>query len=332
MVAQLDRPYVSFLRGRTLVRLLSYAAFEGRPLTTRGRWVNPLVQAHLAAGTRFPSTTVDRPIFVLGVGRSGTTLLGKLLGGHPHVGFLNEPKALWHAVRDDEDIIGTYSPTPGRLRLGADDATPDVVSRARRLFAYYAWVTRSKRVVDKYPELVFRHAFVRTIFPDARFVVITRDAPAVAASITRWSQERGTADANWWGLNDRKWQTLWAEGVGASPELAPLANEVDPATRDDRIRALVEWLLVAREALAIQAEPHVHLLRYEDLVADPPGALGQLLERLELPRSTALEAFAAQEIRDTVGSGNVEGLPSVGPGLADELAAARSELGYSAVR
>jgi len=76
----------------------------------------------------------------------------------------------------------------------------------------------------------------------------------------------------------------------------------------------------------------VHLLRYEDLVADPPGALGQLLERLELPRSTALEAFAAQEIRDTVGSGNVEGLPSVGPGLADELAAARSELGYSAVR
>ena len=56
MVAQLDRLYATLRPQRVPPRLISYALFEGRPLTTRGRWINPLVLAHLELEARLPQT------------------------------------------------------------------------------------------------------------------------------------------------------------------------------------------------------------------------------------------------------------------------------------
>ena len=130
VVAQLDVATARARPGRVLPRLISYAVFEGRPATTRGRWINPLVRANLRVGEAAGwGPPVRQPIFVLGIGRSGTTLLGSLLGVHSHVGFLNEPKAMWHRIVDDEDLIGSYGPEPVRLRLDAADARPPVRRR-----------------------------------------------------------------------------------------------------------------------------------------------------------------------------------------------------------
>ena len=41
--------------------------------------------------------------------------------------------------------------------------------RAAQMFGAYLTTTRSERLVDKYPELIFRVDFVRALFPDARF-------------------------------------------------------------------------------------------------------------------------------------------------------------------
>ena len=107
MVAQLDRLYVSTRPTKAYSRLVSYLLFEGRPLTTKGQWINPLVAAHFGLEKRLPQfRQVKQPVFILGTGRSGTTILGLILSLHRDVGFLNEPKALWHSVNPADDLIG----------------------------------------------------------------------------------------------------------------------------------------------------------------------------------------------------------------------------------
>jgi hypothetical protein len=300
VIAQLDAAYVRAAGARTAVRLASYFGFEGRPAAAPGQFVNPLVLAHLrAVARRAPCRAVERPVFVVGMGRSGTTVLGLVLGTHPDVGFLNEPKALWHVIRDDEDIIGTYSSRPGRLRLDACDADPEARRRAHALYAWYARVSRSDRVVDKYPELVFRSEFVRALFPDAHFVIVSREPWSTIASVSRWSAEHDDGTADWWGVHDRKWNVLWSEGVEGEPANADLAALELGGTTDSYERAAVEWLVTMRAALAAAAEdPQRSLLtRYEDLTADPTTTIGALLERLDLRRNDATLRYAREVLR-----------------------------------
>ena len=118
MVAQIDRHYWAASPAKALVRLLTYGLFEGRPLTTRGRWINPLVFGIGRALKRRPARrAVKAPIYILGQGRSGTTVLGVTLSLHRQIGFLNEPKALWHNAYPNEDLIGNYTDKPARYIL-----------------------------------------------------------------------------------------------------------------------------------------------------------------------------------------------------------------------
>ena len=86
MIAQINPLYIKTRPTKVLTRLISYAFFEGRPVTTKGRWINPLVFSILKE-KRSPQTIVNtnplkKPIFILGTGRSGTTILGIVLSMH----------------------------------------------------------------------------------------------------------------------------------------------------------------------------------------------------------------------------------------------------------
>src|SRR5947209_17022299 len=99
---------------------------EGRSLTTHGRWINPLVFAHLTFEKHLPQLKeVEKPIFIVGMGRTGTTILGLLLSIHRDVGFLNEPKALWHVAYPYEDVNGNFSRAASKFHLAAEDATEE---------------------------------------------------------------------------------------------------------------------------------------------------------------------------------------------------------------
>ena len=213
MVAQVDNLYVRLRLWKLWSRLVSYALFEGRPLTTKGGWINPLVFAHFAIEKRLPQLRrVKRPVFILGTGRSGTTVLGIVLSMHREAGFLNEPKALWHAIHPKEDLIGSYSRGVAHYRLGEADANPDMKRSANRLFGAYLAATLSRRVVDKYPELIFRVPFVRALFPDAKFLFLVRNGWDTCHSIEGWSNRLGEQVADethdWWGVDRRKWNML----------------------------------------------------------------------------------------------------------------------------
>jgi hypothetical protein len=307
MVAQLDSRFVRIAPGRALSRLIGYGLFEGRPATTAGRWWNPAVFANLRQAAKRAGAPADRPIFIVGMGRSGTTLLGRILAAHPDVGFLNEPKAMWHVVRPDEDIIGSYSQRVGRLHLYATDADPEAVERCHALFAWYLRVSGSRRVVDKYPELVFRSEFVRAIFPDARFLVAVRSPWSTLKSVSGWSATHGSGKEDWWGIEDRKWRVLWEQAVlqGGNRDLAALDLGGEG---DHYVRAAIEWIVTMRESAQLaERDPLAHLVPYEELSRRPGEAVAGILAFCGLKPSPRTEAYAEEIVSASDRSAELRG-------------------------
>ncbi len=329
MVAQLDRAAWDASKGRFVSRLLGYSLFEGRPAVTRGRFINPLVLGQLRLATHLPGKDrVQRPVFIVGIGRSGTTFMGTLFGVHPDVGFLNEPKALWHVIHPGEDIIGSYATEPGRLRLTPADATPEVIERAHRLVSHYLLLSRSDRLVDKYPELLFRVDFVRAIFPDALFLIVMRRAWDTIGSIEEWSDTHRVDDADWWGVADRKWKILADEGLQGDPALADVASTIDPREASPVERSTVEWLLAASETVRLLArnDPGIKLVRYEDLVVEPADTMRDVLTWAGLSTPDAVLEHAAL-VADASARAH-ESPEDLAPALTSAVTTLLSELGY----
>jgi len=289
MIAQLDSKYIRLSLVATVRRLLSYLFFEGRPLTTKGRWINPAVFALFSIETRLPQMKkVDRPTFILGTGRSGTTVLGVIFSMHREVGFLNEPKAMWHTIYPKEDLIGSYSSGEANYRLSAEDATPSVVQRANRLFGAYSAATFSARILDKYPELIFRIPFVKAIYPDAKFVFLVRNGWDTCLSIDTWSKRLGSvedgATHDWWGVSRRKWNLLIDQIVVEHADLAPYVDEMRAWTSHVDMAA-VEWIVTMREGMRLQRQYPNDLFRitYEDMCNNPRPVLTNACQFMGLP-------------------------------------------------
>ena len=303
MIAQINSDYIKARPMKAITRLMSYALFEGRPVTTKGRWINPLVFSllKLFTATRSDYASVEKPIFILGTGRSGTTILGIVLSMHREVGYLNEPKAMWHLVHPHEDVIGNYTQTEARYRLTAEDATQEMRQRAWQLFGAYLATTRSKRLVDKYPELIFRVDFVRTLFPDARFVFLVRNGWDTCHSIATWSERLGVyvngEKHDWWGVDDRKWRLLVAQLVRTDPMFSQTADAIKHFDRH-LDRAAVEWIVTMREGLRLmQSAPDcVYRVRFEDLTAQPVQTLTAICDFCQLPVDPTFRAYAQQTL------------------------------------
>jgi hypothetical protein len=315
---------------KAVSRLVSYALFEGRPLTTKGRWINPIVFALFALEKRLPLLKkVKRPIFIVGTGRSGTTILGVVLSIHQDVGFLNEPKALWHAIYPNEDLIGSYSCGAARYRLGAEDVTDEISHSAHRLFGAYLTAVASKRVVDKYPELIFRASFIKAIFPDAGFVFLVRNGWDTCQSIKGWSKRFGiqTNDEihDWWGVNHRKWHLLVNQLVATNPDFKGIVEAVRNLECQTDMAA-VEWIVTMREGLRLMREwpDSVHMLHYEELTSHPDKSLVKVLEFCELPTDRAVFDYACQILSPAPSHKSFDLHPAIRPLFEETMTA----LGY----
>lgn len=262
---------------------MAYVLFEGRPLTTKGQWFNPVVFGffRLCRLVKFKQL-VDDPVFIVGMGRSGTTALGSVLSMHVDVAYLNEPKALWHSIDDNEDLIGSYSKKTGNYRLSADNA--DMVKREgiSSVYSSLLKLTGATKVVDKYPELIFRIPYVLALFPNAKFIILTRNGMDNCHSISEWCvKHRNTSKGmkhDWWGKNDRKWNALCDQILSEYDDLS-IHRAVISNYESDFDRATVEWLVTMREVVDSMNRYAEHVIRvdYEDLCSDPKRELEKIL-------------------------------------------------------
>jgi hypothetical protein len=330
VVAGIDRTYRGFGIGRSSVRMLGYLLFEGRPLTTRGRWINPLVFALSGVLTKTVQLKkVSRPIFIVGTGRSGTTILGMTLSLHASVGFLNEPKALWHRAFPHEDIIGNYAMQPGRYVLTDKDATLDVVDKFHKLYGGFLKLGRRTRILDKYPEALFRITFLLRAFPDAKFIWLVRNGNDTIASIEKWSalhrSDTSGAREDWWGRDNRKWQALVEQVCSKDPLFADNIPAVLSLDRDVD-KAAVEWTVSVQQGLREEARHPGRILRvrFENLSQEPEVSLRAILKYCELDDDPAVFAFAKSKL----GPGKNYTVQALAPIIHTPFNEAMRSLGY----
>lgn len=115
------------------------------------------------------------PVFIIGAGRSGTTLLADLVGMHPDFHKLAEKRYLW--------MYGAY--WRGHDIRTAEDVTPCVRAYILDFFARMQARSSTERLVEKTPSNCFRISFIAALFPQAQFIHIVRDGRAVAFSSVR---------------------------------------------------------------------------------------------------------------------------------------------------
>lgn len=250
---------------RPLARTLLYASRGGRAR----------LLARVRSAPKFPTAA---PIFIIGCGRSGTTVLGQIFSAHPAVTYIYEPYDLWAAMDPATDFLQLYSHGPRHCILGADNAT----ERSRRRFYRLMRPAPGRTLAEKSPLNSLRIGYINAIVPDARFVHIVRNGLEVSSSIgkvaavTKRMAFRPPLN-EWWGVGDVKWTALQRDGQAAGY----YPDEVTTLTTDAQ-RGAYEWLVSLREVENWRQSLGSRLIevRYEDLTSNPRETLTRLMTEL----------------------------------------------------
>ena len=137
------------------------------------------------------------PVFVLGLPRSGTTLLEQILASHPQVHGAGELKFMREAFESVPSVVGASGSSLDCIeRLGAEHIRTLAQTHLSRLAALGPG---KARVVDKMPDNYLYLGLIFTMYPRAKVIHSRRDLRDTAFSswLTHFSQLRWTCDREW---------------------------------------------------------------------------------------------------------------------------------------
>ena len=268
--------------------------------------------------------------FIVGVGRSGTTLARAIVTGHPalevapETGFL--PKllrlqSLWWGSRGVRPGIFTRlvfangrlaraGLLPSQVRARMEDLPPtspaEVVSRVYELFAEDG----SQRVGDKTPGYVDHVQRLGEAFPSSRFLHLVRHPLDVVASLARQP----------WGPNDPlAGGQLWLRSLRSYSRVTLAEDRLLVVRLEDLVSCPSET--VSRISSHLGVQPHPDMLRFADRADQisaqnihPTGHAG-LSRTLASTRSWSEDLSADDAVRTwSLVADAAEPLGYVGPG------------------
>ena len=234
--------------------------------------------------------------FVVGVGRSGTTLLRLMLDAHPEMAippethfipafiqrsgqpWFNAARAASAIVEDPHRRWDDFALEPGDLlaRMKAIESfnTSDAV---RAFYDLYAERQGKPRWGDKTPDYVKRMRRIKRTLPEAHFIHVIRDGRDVALSTNKRIVQRGHRDPIPAGIAARRWRSRILKARGDSPYVG-------------------DYLEVRYEDLVTDTEPTLRrVCEFVELEFDP--AMLRYHERAEQRLSEMARAMPARDGR-----------------------------------
>lgn len=249
---------------------------------------------------KFPPVT--RPIFLVGSGRSGTTILYHVLCGHPHLAWFSnynqrfphipqvaacswlyamsqlralrgkglpvpsEAYAVW-------DLIRPVAHSPGDPPLDETHVTVADRERTHNVVAANLHYQHKKRFINKNTRNTRRLRYLQDIFPDAVFVHVIRDPRAAVASLLK---------VEWWPT-----LKVWCQDRITAQEWVRQGK--DPALLAAELWRHEVRLVLEAKALLL---PHQYFeVRYEEFIQKPKDVLQRVLAFCDLKWTSGFESF-----------------------------------------
>lgn len=209
------------------------------------------------------------PFFIVGCGRSGTTMLRLMFDAHPDVAmpieshFIDQLAERWDAFapggRLDHDILfRALNRHLRRMQIDEGEArtrvaalvNPGVTEVVNAIFRVYADANGKPRWADKTPGYVVTMPLLADLWPRARFVHLIRDGRDVALSY--------------------------------------LDQPLGPKSVPDAAQLWRRRVSIGRKNGAALGPSRYAEVRYEDIVADPEARIGELCSFLDLSFDPAM--------------------------------------------
>jgi len=264
------------------------------------------------------TSTGSAPIFIIGNSRSGTTMMGRILGNHDAVFTLHELhffEQLWSPKDRDRSLSWDEAMrlaarlfciqhdgylTQGNTNRFSDEAETLITSIQTSTltsavifegFLHFQAVRNGKRIACEHtPGNIFYIGEILTLYPEARMINMIRDPRDVLLS------------------QKRKWKRRF---LGA--KTIPLKEVFRAWINYNPVTISKLWNASINAADSYTTEPRLYSLRFEDLLAEPEETVRRICDFLGLAfRDNLLEV-------PQVGSSHVMDHPE-GKGIRREMA------------
>jgi len=286
----------------------------------------------IRSGSQDPATSTiteppqsNAPLVLLGMPRSGTTWIGKILDSSPRTLYRHEPDSygrlnalplaprVSHWRKHAEDVSEFFAGASGvrdtKIAASAPVFSKDYQHALQTLWNAAAtfgtkgltrvmgemqvplWLPRSGqaryRLVVKSIESLARSGVIARALPHARLILLLRNPYGFIASMLRGKSQGLFADSG---------------SIGEDLKLLDLLVEADEAGHDVTMETLSEatpaqrlawqWVLSNDKALRdTDGRDNVTVIRYEDICADPMGATERLFAICDLPLTEQTRRF-----------------------------------------
>ena len=262
---------------------------------------------------RLAGLRVEKPVFVVGLPRSGTTMLYNLLCSHEQAAYVTNsmnvyPSALiaierlrvalkldirgerylkdsvYTAFGGPSELMTLWGKWTGRRVEDLDweshpvALTPAMRAQAHEDFArvLYAFGPQATRIISKNPVLQPELLTIQALFPDARFIHIVRDGRMVANSLVKLYRLN-----NQQLLKIRHPQLKTIVPYPKTRHLQGFMADHGPDTLACTSRVWADTLRLVDEVAP--ALDHFLEIRYEDLLAEPEAQTRRLFAFCDLP-------------------------------------------------
>ncbi|MCK4843125.1 MAG: sulfotransferase, partial [Methylococcales bacterium] len=225
----------------------------------------------------------QEPVFIIGVDRSGTTLLNMMLDAHPEL-LITYESGIIHGLLSEDLLFKPLTTTDSKQHLitkllslrgvkkwqevfTLDDFNFEEINNAsdaiRQLYGCYLKRTKKCMWGDKDPIYTALLEYTHSLFPNAKFIHIIRDGRDVASSISK----------QWWGPNTfPKALDYWQHSV------TTLSRMLSMLPNSQKIE-----------------------IRYEDLVENTEETLHDIVDFLELPYDDIMLGSYSSNAEDKLG-------------------------------